>query len=600
MDVTEPSSRRYRPDLRHRRPAQNTQKRQERRTEGRKEERARPYGSLDEPSLEQQEKEQRRAMTKDHRLYHRRQAQAATRILTVNVEVIATVDTSGNLLGQETKTDNTGSTPTPAPAVVAPLPAPIPAVVAPIASAVVNVVDPVVAPVVNVVDPVVAPVASAVINAVDPAVPAVPPAPTPPAVPAVPSFPQVPAVPPFPTNALPVVPSVPAFPSNLNVPSYPYPSGVSALAAQASTGQVTPSPAATTNLPGSGVSPAIPVAASASASISPSPAFNSTNSSILSLTSPIASPSSFGTSSPAGSAYSSGSVLSSGVLSASVLDETASSRSVGATASSNGGKPTYYGGAGGAGGAPANTAFPPSQGTAAAGAGSTGSTTPLETPQVVGSVVGSLAGAALILAVILMLLRRHKRKRQGTLQLSNEETTERAQPMIQDMSRNNRIPSAFLNRFSAISRSTVETNTSAGERSFQRVSGRKLPSAFSEGMTSDQFSRGGTMSGSSFYQDDYGIYGGPGLSKEIGKDIGGSPTSAGSGMMNFRPSPARTPIIRHPDDDVNPFEDPAPFPRDRSHLSPPQSPNPEKTRSTLGRSLQSADGSRSSKFTENV
>jgi hypothetical protein len=38
-----------------------------------------------------------------------------------------------------------------------------------------------------------------------------------------------------------------------------------------------------------------------------------------------------------------------------------------------------------------------------------------------------------------------------------------------------------------MSKSTIETNTSAGERSFQRVSGRKLPSAFSEGMTSEQF-----------------------------------------------------------------------------------------------------------------
>lgn len=253
------------------------------------------------------------------------------------------------------------------------------------------------------------------------------------------------------------------------------------------------------------------------------------------------------------------------------------------------------------GGAPANTAAAPSQGTAAAGAGAgaTGSTTPLETPQVVGSVVGSLAGAALILAIILILLRRHKRKRQGALQLTNEETTERAQPMRRDTSRNNRIPSAFLNRFSGISRSTVETSTSGGERSFQRVSGRKLPSAFSEGMTSDQFSRG-TMSGSSFYQDDHGTYGGPGLSKEMGKEMGGSPVAAGTGTMNIRPSPARTPVIRHPDDDVNPFEDPAPFPRVRSHLSPPQSPNPDKPRSTLGRSLQSADGSRSSKFTENV
>jgi hypothetical protein len=259
---------------------------------------------------------------------------------------------------------------------------------------------------------------------------------------------------------------------------------------------------------------------------------------------------------------------------------------------------TQYGGVGG--GAPTHTDPGSALNTAAAGTTGAGNTTPLPTPQVVGSVVGSLAGAALLLAVILVLLRRHRRQRRGALQLTNDETTERAPPRDKDASRGHRIPSAFLNRFSGMSKSTIETNTSAGERSFQRVSGRKLPSAFSEGMTSEQFSRGGTLSGSSFYQDDQGAYGGPSLSKEFGKEVGGYAGTAGSGTMNIRPSPARTPIIRHPDDHSNPFADPAPFPRDNSHLSPPQSPNPDAPRSTLGRSLQSADGSRSSKFTENV
>lgn len=158
---------------------------------------------------------------------------------------------------------------------------------------------------------------------------------------------------------------------------------------------------------------------------------------------------------------------------------------------------------------------------------------------------------------------------------------------------NTLVPVAFLKRFSGMSGKTAETSTSAGERSFQRVSGRKLPSAFSEGMTSDQFSRGGTMSGSSFYQDDHGLYGSTGLSKEMGKEIGESSAPRESGQMSFRPGPARTPIIRHPDDE-NPFAD-------RHHLSPPHSPVGDlPPRGTLGRSLPSADGSRSSKFTENV
>jgi hypothetical protein len=271
-----------------------------------------------------------------------------------------------------------------------------------------------------------------------------------------------------------------------------------------------------------------------------------------------------------------------------------------ATAFASAGGTSYYAGGGAPAGAPDRTAGAASQTSAAAGASASGATPPLQTPQVVGSVVGSLAGAALILAIILLLLQRHKRRQRGALELTNDEPTNQSPPMVQDMSRNNRIPSAFLNRFSGMSRSTVDTSTSAGERSFQRVSGRKLPSAFSEGLTSEQFARGDVNSGSSFYQDDHGTYGGPGFSKEMGKEFGSPPLVAGADTMNMRPGPARTPIIRHPEDDVNPFDDPAPLSKTYSHLSPPQSPNPDAPRSTLGRSLQSADGSRSSKFTENV
>jgi hypothetical protein len=253
---------------------------------------------------------------------------------------------------------------------------------------------------------------------------------------------------------------------------------------------------------------------------------------------------------------------------------------------------TYYGGFGGDASGTAAAPAATTAGTSDADANSTPS--PLETPQVVGSVVGSLAGAALILAIILLLLRRHKRKQGGALQLTGDDHTDNNQSMRQaPTTASTLVPIAFLNRFSGLSGKTAESNLSGGERSFQRVSGRKLPSAFSEGMTSDQFSRGGTMSGSSFYQDEHGTYGGTGTSKEFGKEIGDSQVSRESGPMNIRPGPARTPVIRHPDDG-NPFAD-------RNYLSPPQSPNPDvPPRGTLGRSLPSADGSRSSRFTENV
>lgn len=587
MDAATPlTSRKYRPELRYRRRTQNTQSSKPRAREAKIADD--PFEAT--PLLERERSEERKraAMTKAHRFYHRRQAQPATKILTVNVEVIATVDSSGNLVGQETKTqDSTSPTPgaliDPAGGVIPSLPLPavpvVPAVPAvPAAAPVIDVVDSIAAPLVSAVDSVARPVVSAVVNAVDPAVPSVPP------------LPQVPAVPPFPTDALPVVPAVPPFPSGFSVPAYPWPSGVTgvtAQAAQVSTGPVAPA-APSSVLQGSSLPASAPASqnsvlgssltASSLPSTTPAPSLDSAASSML------------------GSA--SGSLISS--ADSSDFNSADSSRSGSATGSPSAGN-TFLGGAGAGAGGPANTAGAPADSVATAGAGASGSSTPLAPPQVVGSVVGSLAGAALILAIILMLLRRHKRRRRGALQLTNDETTERAQPpMTQDLSRNNRIPSAFLNRFSGISRSTAETSTSGGERGFQRVSGRKLPSAFSEGMTSDQFSRGGTISGSSFYQDDTGTYGGPGLSKEMEKEIGGAAVAGTGTKMNFRPSPARTPVIKHPEDDINPFADPAPFPRDRSHLSPPQSPNPEKPRGTLGRSLQSADGSRSSKFTENV
>jgi hypothetical protein len=506
-----------------------------------------------------------------HRMFHRRQAQAATRVLTVDVEVVATVDSGGKLVAQETVTHSASAQPT----------------ILVIADSLGAAVQPVSAFAASAASAIVGGVGSLLPAPSVPAVPSTPPVPSPAAYPA---LPPVPSVPPFPTASLPVVPSVPPFPSDLRVPPYPYSSdgGAQALAASTTPFAYSASPS----------SAAVPVFVSVASSLG----FNSTTSSSSSLASTssftsLLSSSSLPSASVSGSLSSS--ILPSSRLSSSDASASSESQSTASPLSSIASDTAYYGGAtggGGAGGPPAATAAPPAQSTVLVGAaaGASGGSTPLETPQVVGSVVGSLAGAALILAIILLLLRRHKRKQRGALQLTEDEHTVGNQPMTQDLSRSNRIPSAFLNRFSGMSRSTVETNTS-GAPSFQRISGRKLPSAFSEGMTSEQFARGGHLSGaSSFYQDDQGTYGSPGVSKEFGKDV------AAGGAMNIRPGPGRTPVIRHPDDESNPFADPAPFPRGPSHLSPPQSPNPELRRGTLGRSLVSQDGSRSSKFTENV
>lgn len=568
MDTTAIPSRRLTTDRRY-----SSRRRHVRSREGILEAREeRPAKTLARETGNEDELRRRSAMRNNHHMHHRRAAQAdvnvgpTTKVLTVNVEVIATVDSSGNVVGQETKTQD-------------------PSIPSQVASAIVGSAGAVVSTARDAAGSIASPVVAlpaAIISSLIPSVAAIP---TPEPAPA--SLPQVPSVPPFPSVAQPTLPSVPAvpqFPSGFGVPTFPFASSAaSALALAASTA----SPAASSVLssrPGS-VTPA-PSAAAAS------PALNSTMSSNSAQSGAQVS-----LSNSASTALSAGSLSSMDSISATMSSGlTALSRSGSATGSPTGAGVTAPGGFGVGS---SNTAVPPSQATGAAGANTSGSSSPLPTPQVVGSVVGSLAGLALILAVVLLLLRRHKRKRQGTLQLT-EDDNDRVPAMTQDTSRNNRIPSAFLHRFSGMSRSTADTSTSGGERSFQRVSGRKLPSAFSEGMTSEQFSRGGTMSGSSFYQDDQGTYGGPGVSKEFGKDIGGSPIAAGAAAMNIRPSPARTPIIRHPDDDANPFADPAPFPRAQQTLSPPQSPNPDARKGTLGRSLHSYDGSRSSKFTENV
>ena len=255
-------------------------------------------------------------------------------------------------------------------------------------------------------------------------------------------------------------------------------------------------------------------------------------------------------------------------------------------------------------GSPTTVGAPAETSAAAAAVENANRDTPLGTPKVVASVVGSLAGAALFLVVILLLIRRHKRGLSGggAHRLPGEDGAD-SQPMAtsgqQMATRSSYIPAstaAFFNRFSGASRSTAETSTTTGggERGFQRISGRKLPSAFSEGMTSDQFARDGTLSESSFYQDDKGFYGGPGISsKGIGESSAIGVATTGDRVVSM-PSPARTPTVHHP----------PPFGESRnggSLLSPPHSPNPSlPARGTLGRSHPSQDGSRNSRFTEDV
>jgi hypothetical protein len=584
--------------------------------------RANPYEQEGDPADKPlfREHQRRTVMSNSHRRFHRRAPQAGgtgSNIKTINVEVVATVDTAGNVVAQTTVTQLDSIIPTEASQV---LPvtnaADVSASSAAVESAVAAASTPEVPSIVSLPSETQLAVPLTPAEPSQPSVPSVSAGPTVAAVAALPSVPSVPAVP---SVSLPSVPSVPAFPSDLTVPAYPFASSI--VGADAADAVTTSS---VSNVTASS-EPSIVAALTAAGTTS------STTSSIHTSTSSIAS--SILASSPSlhstmrGFTYGSSSVIpatsataiSSRVASVSSQSDsspsttTSSSRATPTESLDAAGSSSFYGsgGPGWNGDSQSATAALPT-GTYAASAGDSDASNlaPLDTPQVVGSVVGSLAGAALILAIILMLLRRHKRRQGGALQLTDSHGTDNEQPTMRQVQapprpvRASLVPSAFLNRFSGLSRSTADTS-SPTERSFQRVSGRKLPSAFSEGMTSDQFPRNGHMSGmtdSSFYQDDHGTYGGSGMNKEygggFGKETSENSFAGGAGSMNFRPSPARTPIIHHPNE--NPFDD------TNRTLSPPMSPNPFSSpadlspRAALGRSLHSADGSRSSRFTENV
>lgn len=232
------------------------------------------------------------------------------------------------------------------------------------------------------------------------------------------------------------------------------------------------------------------------------------------------------------------------------------------------------------------------------------------TPQIVGGVVGGVAGIAVVLLLALVLLRWYRRRQNKMERLSEPEANEAdpfrdPDPPMQQKSRggSNFLPPAaslLLNRLSGATRSSTYSTPSEHERSFQRVSGRKLPSAFSAGMTSDDMAGHGR---------DSRVYGGSPFEKERGP-----PTTAGtaatggaySSSPSYRPttketlmpSPARTPVVHHSASySIAGTASTRGGHDSSSHLSPPQSP---KLAGTLGRSHPSMDGSRGSRFTEDV
>ena len=187
---------------------------------------------------------------------------------------------------------------------------------------------------------------------------------------------------------------------------------------------------------------------------------------------------------------------------------------------------------------------------------------------IAGGVVGGAAGLAVILLIALVFLRWYKRRsQQGHHALPPSSTmspdldpppTSRGPGMAERaglMPLASAIPGIFRH-----SNRSQEEPPPIPERGFQKVSGRKLPSAFSEGMSSSGPGGGGmrgpppnmpltgqgqNLSDTSFYRDSYGFYGGEG----IGSGASSSPnegTRGGVGgheEMTLSPGPQRRPTV---------------------------------------------------------
>lgn len=298
--------------------------------------------------------------------------------------------------------------------------------------------------------------------------------------------------------------------------------------------------------------------------------------------------------------------------------------------------------------------------------GSGGSGAP-PTQDLVGGIVGGVAGLAMIFVILLLLLRWRRGK------LGNRRTI--SPPVPQTIGhggvpqsgtmtqRSSTAPIAAAGFFRSLRPASSQTATTAdtapSERGFQKISGRKLPSVLASGgdgwgdppaagpsagptgaaaglgmaagvaksrspfddpPPGQRPSPPHSLSGSSFYRDSHGFYGG--VVPEEQTEASGSPSSSSSptyfaplgaaaGRSNaplghgspsrrdeaaqMRPGPARTPVINQPG--FGSIRGGAP-PRPVRATPPPAGLQP--VRDGLGRSHPSQDGSRGSRFREDT
>ena len=321
-------------------------------------------------------------------------------------------------------------------------------------------------------------------------------------------------------------------------------------------------------------------------------------------------------------------------------------------------------GAGG-NGSPGNTAPtpPPSSNSN----GSSGGSGAPPTQDLVGGIVGGVAGLAMIFVLLLLLFRwrRGKLGNRRTISPPVPQTLGHGGiPQSGDMTqRSSTAPIAAAGFFRSLRPASSQTATTAdtgpSERGFQKISGRKLPSVLASGgdgwgdppaagpiagptgtaaglgmaagvakgrspfddpPSGQRPSPSHSLSGSSFYRDSQGFYGGvvpeeqteasgsPGSSSSptyfapLGAAAGRSNVPLGHGSptrrddaAQMRPGPARTPVINQPG--FGSIRGGAP-PRPARGTPPPAGLQP--VRDGLGRSHPSQDGSRGSRFREDT
>lgn len=258
--------------------------------------------------------------------------------------------------------------------------------------------------------------------------------------------------------------------------------------------------------------------------------------------------------------------------------------------------------------------------TSSSASSSNDSTPATTTPVIIGSVVSSLAGAAFIIVAIIFIWRWKKRSgqmlplgsaapraiadspRSGSAGIGPAAAELDAAPTLQPSDTGLTTRSSFAYAFPAALATLTQkygkrashrtegtvSSTAGSERGFYRVSGRKLPSVLQHGGDgygepdmAELDGRGTMMSGTSFYRDSQGFYGGPGSPALPPPGAASTSSQRDSGVPVMRPSPARTPVTEK-----------------GFFMGGPSLAPPTPDQDPLGRSHN--DGSHTSRFTEEV